>query len=140
MWLMALWANPLARKVIIYGAVILAILYGLRLWGNKQWSKGETQGRQTMAREMEKAKQAEWKAKEDAIATAASDIATEKRSIKVATDQLAQDRITIARGLKDGLASIQARKEANYANVAAVASTDLDSALRTISAELAASH
>jgi phage protein D len=43
-WILALWANQIARR-IIFGLVAFAgILYVMRLWGNAQWAKGQQAG------------------------------------------------------------------------------------------------
>jgi hypothetical protein len=139
-WILSIWANPLARKIIIYAGVIAAICYGLRLWGNRQWQKGETAGRQFVAAQLEKQKQVEWAAKEKAISAAAANITTEKQALVAAASQLAQDRATINLSLKSALAAATARKEANYATVANIRASDLDAAIRSVSAELAAAQ
>jgi hypothetical protein len=125
-------------KIILCAVSIGAILYGLRLWGNSQWYKGETQGRITATQSIEKAKRDEWKAKEAAIAAGTATLDTEKRAVMAATDQLAADRATIGRNLKDGLAQIQRERNRQYESTAAVPDTLLWDAIRTVSAELAA--
>jgi len=122
-WMIGLWANPLARKIIIYGAVLLAILYGLRLWGNKQWYKGESQGRQKMAIEMEKAKQAEWAAKENAIEA-------EKTALDAKKEQLEKDRITIYRSLNESLKATADANRRAVSTAVAVPDNQLNSAIR----------
>lgn len=137
LWIIKIWANPLARKIVTYVAVTAAICYGLQLWGNKQWAKGEAHGRQIMAREIEEQKLAAWKAKEDAIARDAKNIASEKRAVEAAAAELSQSRVNLSRNLNNALASIQQERNKVYANVAAIRDPDLDAAIRAISAELA---
>jgi len=138
-FLLSLWANPLARKIITYAAIIAAILYGMRLWGNKQWAKGEAQGRLSVAQDIEKKIRAEWKAKEDAIARDAASIATEKRAVAAAAEQLAVTRANLSRSLNTTLAAIQQERNHDYEKVAAVPSNLLDAALRSVSGELTGS-
>ncbi len=128
----------LAVKLILLAVASGGILYGLRIWGNKQWAKGEAAGRLYEAKAIEKQKQAEWKIKETAIAADAANVAAEKRSVRAAADQLAQDRITIGRTLKDALAGQAAQRNRDYATTANVPDDLLDGAIRTVSRQLAA--
>ena len=131
--------SALAVKLILSALAIGAILYGLRLWGNRQWYKGEMAGRQNVAAQIEKQKQAEWKIKEAAIIVDAVTVATEKRAVEAATEQLEKDRATIARSLKDSLAAIQQERRRNYENiVVSVPDPMLWDAIRSISRDLAA--
>jgi hypothetical protein len=137
-FLLGLWANPLARKAIIYGAIAIGILYGLRIWGNRQWQKGEIQGRQTMARDLEKQKQKEWDAREAAIKEQASSLAEAKTAIQTQTEQLAQDRNNLSRSLADARAQLQRERTNGYANAAGIPDSRIWDDLRTASRELAA--
>jgi hypothetical protein len=140
MWLMTLWANPLARKIILYAAITLGTLYALRQYGNRQWSKGEAQGRIGATQSIEKAKLVEWKAKEAAIAAGTATLDTEMRAIKAATEQLSQDRANLSRSLKASLAQIQRERSRQYESTAAVPDPLLWDALRAVSRELAAAQ
>jgi hypothetical protein len=137
-WVLAMWANPLFRKIIIYCAITLGILYGLRLYGNRQWAKGEAQGRLTVTKDIEKRKAVEWKAKETAIAQAAADLASEKASVAVAIEQLRADRADLSRTLNVTLAQIQRERIRQYANAASVPDNRIWDDIRAVSRELAA--
>lgn len=137
-WILSMWAQPWFRKVVFYAAVILAIFWCLRWWGNSQWLKGEQRGRQTMAREIEREKREEWEARERALAAAAAGIATEKRSLAAATEQIARDRALLSRSLNDALARIQAERLSQYAHAAAVPDSILWRDIREVSGQLAA--
>lgn len=137
-WLLALWENPLVRKVVLYAAIALAVLYGLRLWGNKQWAKGEQQGRVSAAVEMEKDLKAAWKAREVALSDAAKNLAFERQTWATQTAELARARAGLQDSLSRSLNQIKTTHEADNAKVIAVAPDQLDAALRTLSAELAA--
>lgn len=136
--LASLWANPLARKLALWAAIALAAGLALRWYGNRQWARGEAQGRQTMAREMEKTKRAEWEARERELATAAADLDVEKRSLTAATEQIARDRANLSRSLNDALERIRAERMHNYADAAAVPDDRVWDDIRAISRELAA--
>jgi hypothetical protein len=137
MWILTLWANPLARKIVIGCAVSLAIFYALRLWSNRVYSEGFKTGKAAGLSEMESQKNEEWKAKADAIATQAARTATDRKALEAESAALIDARrgyeFALARSLKES----DLRKEANYAQVASVADADLDAAIRAVSAELA---
>lgn len=135
--LAALWANPLVRKIAIYGAIALAALYMMRLWGNRQWSKGETSGRVFMADQIEKQKKAEWEVKENAIAEAAASVAQEKQTVEAQRQLLARERANLSRTLKAGLEKIQNERIRASENIASVPDVALWDALREVSRELA---
>jgi hypothetical protein len=133
--------SALAVKLILLAAGSGVIWYGLRLWGNAQWAKGEAQGRITATANIQKAKDSEWKAKESAITADAKAVADEKLAVRAAGERLNQDRANLSRTLKDGLAAIQQERNRNYANtVAIVPDTALWDAIRTVSGDLAAPH
>lgn len=133
----ALWMNPLVRKIAIYAAVGLAILYAARLWGNRQWQKGADAGRVYATEQAEKAFQkreaelkADIQAKTAALAESRASVVQEQR-------ELAKLRASLTAGLDKTLAEIRAGKEATNAAVINVPADRLDDALRTLSAELA---
>jgi hypothetical protein len=90
-----------------------------------------------MARELEKQKQAEWKAKEAELEAGAATVANEKRAVEAAVEQLSRDRATIARSLKDALAARTAAERRDYANASAVPDSRIWNDIRAVSAELA---
>jgi hypothetical protein len=139
-FLLSLWANPVVRKVILYGAALTAILFALRIWGNRQWAAGEAQGRRTMALEMEKTKQAEWKAERDKLAAAAGAVARERVAVEAQASALARTRRELQDTLSRSLNQISLTSKVNNATAIAVPDADLDAALRTLSAELAAAQ
>jgi hypothetical protein len=133
-----MWAQPWFRRVVFYAAAILGICWCLRWWGNSQWLKGEQQGRQAMAREIERAKQAEWEDRERALAAAGAGIATEKRSLAAATEQIAHDRAALSRSLNDALERIRAERLSHYADAAVVPDSAIWRDIRVVSGQLAA--
>jgi translation initiation factor IF-2 len=137
-FLTGLWANPLARKCILYGAATLAILFALRLYSNRVWEQGVQAGKIQATQEVEKAKEVEWKAKEDALAVAGAKLATDQRTLSAQTAELARARSALQDSLSRSLNQIRASHEANNAKVIAVPADQLDAALRNLSAELAA--
>jgi uncharacterized protein HemX len=136
--LASLWANPLARKLALWAALALAAGLALRWYGNRQWAQGEAQGRQTMAREMERQKRKEWEARERELATAAADLDAEKHSLAAAADQIARERANLSRSLNDALERIRAERTHNYADAAAVPDSVIWRDIRVVSGQLAA--
>lgn len=131
--------SSLAVKLILSAVVLSGIFLSLRWYGNRQYYQGETAGRQNVAKELEKQFLEREATAKAAIFADAAVVADEKRAVEAAAEQLAKDRVTIARSLKDSLASIRAGKDRDYENrVVSVPPAELDSALRSVSAELAA--
>ncbi len=137
MFILTLWANPLTRKILIGAGISLAVFYALRLWSNRVYSEGFKSGKTAGLAEMEAAKSAEWQAKADAIAADAARTAADRRVLEAETSALADSRRQRETTLSRSLKQMNARKEADSAKVASVPDSDLDSALRAISAVLA---
>jgi hypothetical protein len=135
-FLIKLWMNPLARKIITWAAIIGLMLYALRIYGNKQWEKGNTAGRAAAAQDIDRQKRDEWKQKEHAIAAAAGSLEEEKRVIRAAAVQLEKDRGSIETGLNNSLAFIRQERNRHYETTASVSDDHLDAALRAVSSEL----
>lgn len=140
MWFLTMLSNPMARKIIGYAVVIGAIFWSIRFYGTQQWSKGEMQGRRYAAVEIEKQKRVEWAAKEAAIKSDAENLMGEKRALAAATESLRQERAQLSSSLNNALTIVARAKERDYETAAAVPASQLDAAIRAISAELAASH
>ena len=138
MFILTLWGNPLARRIILGAAGLLAICYALRLWSNRVYSEGFKSGKAAGLAEMESRKNAEWKAKADAIAADAENIAADRRALEVQSSALADSRRGIEAALSGSLKQMNERKEADNAKVVSVSDSDLDAALRSVSADLAA--
>jgi hypothetical protein len=137
-FLTTLWANQIARKVILYGAVLLATLYGLRLWGNRQWAKGESQGRIAATADLEKAKAAEWKKREEDLAAGAAKLAVDVKTLGAQRAELAGARASLVDTFSRSMNQIRATREGNNATVFSIPDNQLDGALRDLSRELAA--
>lgn len=130
--------SVLVVKLIMLAAALAAILLCLRWYGNRQYYEGETAGRLYEAKAIEKAKQAEWDAKNATIAQAAAKVALEKSSVMAATEQLARDRANLSRTLSDNLAAIQRERIRQYANAASVPDNRIWDDIRAVSSQLAA--
>ena len=131
-----LWGNPVARKIMLGAAALLAILYALRLWSNRLYSEGFKSGKATGLAEMETAENAEWKARADAVAAESAKTAADRRALEAQSTALAESRRGIQAALSRSLNQMNKRKEADNAKVASVPDSDLDAALRSVSADL----
>ena len=138
MCILTLWGNPIARRIILGAAALLAICYALRLWSNRVYSEGFKSGKAAGLAEIETRKNAEWKAKAGAIAADAAKSAADRRAVEVQASALAESRRGIEAALSRSLKQMNERKEADNAKVASVPDADLDAALRSVSADLAA--
>ena len=137
MWIVTLWNNPFARKVLLGCAALLAIFYALRLWSNRVYSEGYRSGKTAGALETEKAAQEKWKAQQTAIEAEAARVASDRKLVDAQTATLAQSRRQIETTLSRSLNEMKQKREADSAQVLIVPDADLDSALRTVSAVLA---
>jgi len=138
MWLLVLtWLkNPIVRKILICVAGILVVLYFIRLYGNKQWEKGELKGRVTSTQLIEKVKQEEWKKVSILLKTKDLLLEEEKKNNQNQLAQLGKIRVDLKQSLTSGLTAIQNQMDGDYANIASIPTSELDSALRTISTKL----
>jgi hypothetical protein len=138
MWLLVLtWLkNPIVRKILICVAGILVVLYFIRLYGNKQWEKGELKGRVTSTQLIEKVKQEEWKKVSILLKTKDLLLEEEKKNNQNQLAQLGKIRVDLKQSLTSGLTAIQNQMDGDYANIASIPTSELDTALRTISTKL----
>jgi hypothetical protein len=136
LWLLAMLKNPIVQKILIYVGITMVALYCIRLYGNAQWSKGESKGRLNTTQLIEKAKKEEWKRVDALLKTNEQALIVEQTINIDLKKQLAVDRITMNQNLKNGLAAIQAAQGQAYANINSIPATQLDNALRILSREL----
>jgi hypothetical protein len=137
MWILTLWGNPIARKIIIGVAAGLVIYYGLRLWSSRVYSEGYRSGKMAGALETEKAERAKWKAQQDAIEVEAARVDGDRKLVDAQTAALAQSRRQIETTLSRSLNEMKKKREVDSANVLSVPDSELDDALRSVSAVLA---
>lgn len=133
----ALWANPLVRKITIYGAIGLGAAWAFKVfWLNPHDNKIEMKARQSMAEELEATKRAEWEAKEEAIRASADEVEREKLSLESQRQLLAAERANIARTLRAGLERIQNERIRDVEDISNVPDVGLWDAIREISNQL----
>jgi hypothetical protein len=137
MWILTLWNNAFARKVLLGVAAGLVIFYALRLWSNRVYTEGYRSGKTAGALETEKAEQAKWKAEQDAITAEAARVAGDRKLVDAQNAALAQSRQQIEKTLSRSLDEMKQKREADSVQVLSVPDSDLDSALRAVSAVLA---
>jgi len=123
-----------------YAVVGLVILYAGWQWGNVQWTKGFMKGEIKLSEAVEKARQEEWEKAQKIIDANIAELQKERSARENLTRQLAEDRRTLNRSLRDGLNSIRSGRNNDYSTVAAVPASQLDDAIRSVSRELASSQ
>jgi hypothetical protein len=138
--LLALWANPIVRKVALYGIVVVFALYLFRIWGNQQWYKGEQQGRVSATVELEEQYRADWETKQKEIEAFSTQVKIDRKSLDAEKELLRQSRSGLMSSLQSTLSKIESARYANETNVVAIPADELDAALRSLSAELAAAQ
>jgi hypothetical protein len=139
-----LWANPLARQVIIYAAIAAAAGIVLWQWGNRQWMKGQIQGETQATKQIEKVKAAEWKTRETSIAGKAAQVELDLQSLQGARKQFETDKAQISDMRRrddvartETLNEIRRTREADRANAARIPAAELVGAIRALSSRLA---
>ncbi len=137
MWILTLWNNPFARKLLLGCAATLAIFYALRLWSNRVYSEGYRSGKTAGALETEKAAQEKRKAQQAAIEAEAARVASDRKLVDAQTATLAQSRRQIETSLFRSLNELKQKREVDSAKVLSIPDSELDNALRSVSAVLA---
>ncbi len=133
--IVGLWANPIARKVAVAGAVMLAIFFAFRRWLVSHDEAVRRQERITVTDEIEATRKTEWDKREAAIAADAARVASDRKALDAGRAEVARSREALNETLHKRLEEIQAGAEAGRVGVLALAGSDVDGAIR---AELAA--
>jgi hypothetical protein len=118
------------RKAMVYAAIAIALCIGIRWWGNSQWRKGEEQGRKAATAAVEKAKRAEWSAREKEIEAGSARLAVDRAAVEEA-------RKSLAASVRRQIAASSAEREKGYEIAAAVPDAAVWRELRAVSAGLA---
>lgn len=136
--------STLLVKIIGSGLILVSVLLGLRVWGNKQWQKGNEAGRVDAIEYLENQKKAEWAAKELQLKQAAATLGEERRLAaddRAAADARVRSAIAIEKASRETLsqAVILAKRneEVISATIKLIPATQLDDAMRIRSRELA---
>jgi len=129
-FLLYIWKNPLVRKALVYVVVSLAVLYAFKVWLNKHDDRVYRQGKIAASAEIQRQKEAEWKARE-------AELETRARGLEEARARIETDRLNLYRSLDNALDTLSAAKDRDFTAAAAVPADRLDDALRAVSRELA---
>jgi glycerol-3-phosphate O-acyltransferase len=136
---MTAWAWILGHKrLCCYAAAILATCWCIRVYGNRQYAAGATHGRQSAAAEVEKAKKAEWAAKEAELLKESERLETDRQELAKVGEQLINDRYALDKRLAAGIEQLKGERIAGYAKSAAVSDSDIWRDVRALSGQLAA--
>lgn len=133
----ALWAIPWVRKAVIYAAIAGAVLYALRIWGNKQWAVGEQSGRVAAFREAEKDLLKQQLELARAIADMRQQLILDRAVLLAQQAETAKTRQLLSQSLTTILTEVRASKVVTDAKVDAVPASELDGAIRLQSSRLA---
>lgn len=127
----------------IYGAIILASLFALRLYGNAQWNKGVEYGDTRTAVKLQKEYEARWATESkkldlerERLQSAVIDNDNNRKNIAQREADLARARQDVSVVLKQAMAMAQASIAAGYNTAGSVPDAQLVAAIRAISAEL----
>lgn len=142
-WILGLWANPLVRKCIIYGAAIVAILLCLRWYGNAQWEKGVSYGDARTSVKMQKAYEDKWqeaqkqldsqrKLMEEGVKKNEAD----RNVLSARAQELERSRQSIVLALAKAMAVAEAGKKSGYDAGLSLTDLTVDDAIRRLSADL----
>jgi hypothetical protein len=82
------WGRATRFSIFLRQSLWQGIFYALRIYSNRIYDEGYRSGKTAATAEMLKAKQAEWKTREVAIAADAKTVADEKLAITAANERL----------------------------------------------------
>jgi len=129
-FLVTAWANPIFRKVVLYAAIALAVLYAGYRWLNKHDSRIYQEGRESMAVELEKEKQAEWAEKDKLLQQKESERIKERTELTKAL--FAKDK-----NLNDTLNQLRVERERDRTVAITIPANELPAAVLSRSRNLA---
>ena len=129
--------SPTGRTIAIYTAIVIASLLIARWYGNKQWTKGESEGRQFVADQLIREKEKEWAARERQIAETKAMLEEQTLILNHATTEIINARAQLRDQYTALTARETVRREADEKIITAVPDSELRAAIRAISAELA---
>lgn len=129
-----------AKKACLYAVLALAVLYALRLWGNRQWSAGEQAGRQAGLADAEKALLERKKQAEAAIATERQQLSADRAEVDAKLAETARNRQAIQSTLNRIISASTGTRDERNATLDRLSGLELDAAIREQCARLAASQ
>ena len=138
--MLKLWGSIIGRKwtIVAIAAIAISLFVAVQRWGARQWAKGEEQGRQHVAAQLAKEKEAEWQAREKQIEDAAAMVQDQLRVLTHATAEITNARTALRSQYNLFTAQASVRREEDEKIIASVPDYELRAAIRAISAELAA--
>ena len=131
-----LWASPKVKIIAVVG-IVTGLLFIGRWHGNRQWTAGEREGRQNVAAQITKEKEAEWAAREEEITALEAQASQRLDDLTQASNAVNAARATLIKNFDITLKELEADRVESYRYAGAVADADLISELRAISGRLA---
>ena len=129
--------SPTGRKAAAIMVIVIGSLLIARWYGNKQWAKGESEGRQFVADQLIREKEKEWAARERQIAETKAMLEEQTLILNHATTEIINARAQLRDQYTALTARETVRREADEKIITAVPDSELRAAIRAISAELA---
>lgn len=126
----ALWANPLVRKITMYGALAIAVLLIVRWWGNAQYSKGFDKGKVKGVEDSLEQHKKEWEAAQQDLDSLRKGLLTERSALDKDKAAIAQNRAVIVSQLQKGQTVLGEKIESLKPFVANVPASELDNEIR----------
>ena len=119
-------------------AITIGLLLGMfaRYYGNKQFERGFQNGKQAVAKEIEKWKLEEWARREKEIAAAEATMELRIKDLHAATADVARQRASIQKTFIADLERVRNEREKDYRTAAAVPDNRVWSDIRDLSIEL----
>jgi len=131
------WIIKQRMKIGIYAAIGIALLFTVRWYGNRQWTKGVESGRQYAADRIIREKEAEWKEREAQLEKSKTLVENQLQTLNRATAEIVSARKVLRDEYATLAANAAAERKADERVIISVPDSELRSAIRTISRELA---
>jgi hypothetical protein len=115
---------------MLYAAIAAVALYCMRLWGNKQWAKGEQAGRVAATEELLKVNEAKWKLQQSQIDVLTDQVEKGRVELDKLQKQYAVERQVTLGALDKALAAAKAVQQVKVVEVDKIPSNELDGTIR----------
>jgi hypothetical protein len=135
-FLLSLFANPLVRKIGIVIGGFLILFFIARWYGNNEYYKGVDEGVKIEAERLVKAKEAEWKAREDALTNESEQIAAQGKVLDGKYAEILGMRTDLNNTLSRIQLSTRPAQVAINEKVNSIPGDLLDNAIRQLSTKL----
>lgn len=126
----ALWANPLVRKITMYGAIALAALWLLRLHDNRVRDDQDRKTTIKVRDQVMKEHEGAWKVQQEELDSLRQGLIADKAAIDKDRANVLAGRTAIVQTLTTGQARLATKIEELKPYIATVPATELDQRIR----------